>query len=219
MTQDFFYDESKLAGLKNIKIELPCAIQEDIYLPSGFEIGAYSYIGKDSIIYSNLKIGRYCSIAPRASLSAPAHPKTWLSTSPFQYGDFWCSKKNIISKPSLYIENTKKRGSRTEIGNDVLIYTNAIISCGVKIGDGAIIWPNSVVTENIPPYSIVSGTPAKVIGYRFEKELIEKLLDFKWWELDLEKIKSSINWENPEEAIDQIKSLKLSKFEPKIIQK
>lgn len=50
-----------------------------------------------------------------------------------------------------------------EIGNNVWIGQNACVMPGVKIGDGAIIAANSVVTHDVPAYSVAAGCPAKVI--------------------------------------------------------
>ena len=58
----------------------------------------------------------------------------------------------------------------------------------MKIGDGAIIGANSLVTKDVPPYSIVGGTPAKFIKYRFSDEIIEKMLNIKWWDFEEEEL-------------------------------
>ena len=62
------------------------------------------------------------------------------------------------------------------------------ILSGVNIGDGAIIGANSLVTKDVPPYAVVGGNPAKLIKYRFDEETIEKLLELKWWDWDINKI-------------------------------
>jgi len=54
------------------------------------------------------------------------------------------------------------------IGQSCWIASGAIISGGVTIGDGVIVASNSVVTKDIPPYSIVAGVPGKVIGSTIE---------------------------------------------------
>ena len=74
------------------------------------------------------------------------------------------------------------------IGNDVWIGRESIIMPGGKIGDGAIIAAYSVVTKDVEPYSVVGGNPARFIKKRFNDELIELLLEFKWWDLPPEKL-------------------------------
>lgn len=78
------------------------------------------------------------------------------------------------------------------IGNDVWIGYDAIIMPGVKIGDGAIIGTRAIVTNDVPPYTIVGGIPAKVIKKRFSDDIILKLLKIKWWDWPNEKIKANI---------------------------
>ena len=69
-------------------------------------------------------------------------------------------------------------------GNDVWIGRGAFIKNGLTLGDGCGIGARSVVTKDVPPYAIVAGNPAKLIRYRFSEDIIEKLLELKWWELD-----------------------------------
>ena len=76
----------------------------------------------------------------------------------------------------------------TVIGNDVWIGQNAVILPGVHIGDGAIIGANSVVGSDVAPYTKVVGNPARAIQKRFDDELIELLLRFKWWDRSIDKI-------------------------------
>ena len=72
----------------------------------------------------------------------------------------------------------------------LLIGINAVIMDGVTVGDGAIVASNSVVTKDVPPYAIVGGVPAKLIRYRFSPEIIEALLELRWWDLPVEKWKN-----------------------------
>lgn len=61
------------------------------------------------------------------------------------------------------------------IGNDVWIGYEAVVMAGVHIGDGAIIASRAVVTKDVPPYTIVGGTPAKKIRMRFDEDTIAQL--------------------------------------------
>lgn len=58
----------------------------------------------------------------------------------------------------------------TFIGRDAWIGADSIVMAGVKVGDGAIVAANSVVTKDVPAYTIVGGSPAKVIKQRFDSE-------------------------------------------------
>lgn len=80
-----------------------------------------------------------------------------------------------------------------KIGNDVWVGHNATIMSGVTIGDGAIIATNSTVVRDVAPYSIVGGNPAKLIKFRFPEATIEKLLELKWWDWDIEKITKNLS--------------------------
>ena len=64
---------------------------------------------------------------------------------------------------------------------------------GVKIGDGAVIAANSVVVKDVEPYTIVGGNPAKVIKKRFSDDIINNLLELKWWDWSNEKINENLN--------------------------
>ena len=80
----------------------------------------------------------------------------------------------------------------TIVGNDVWIGQNAVILPGVHIGDGAIIGANSVVGSDVAPYTIVVGNPAKFLRKRFDDELIDLLLAFRWWDKPINEINQLI---------------------------
>lgn len=107
-----------------------------------------------------------------------------LSTHPFtQLKSFGFIPKNIEE------ENCK----RIAIGNDVWIGANASVLPGIVIGDGAVIGAGSVVTKNIPPYAIVAGNPAKIIKYRFNEKVIEKMKEWEWWNWPVDVIKDNLD--------------------------
>ena len=105
--------------------------------------------------------------------------------------------KNIIVGDFTYFADTDFEkhvthhydfiGDKLIIGNDVWIGKNATILPGVHIGDGAIIGLSSVVASDVPPYTIVAGNPSKIIRKRFDNDLIDLLLKFKWWDKILNK--------------------------------
>ena len=79
-----------------------------------------------------------------------------------------------------------------EIGNDVWIGYEAIITQGVHIGDGAIIGTRAVVTKDVPPYTIVGGIPAKEIRKRFSEAVINDLLKLQWWNWNEEVVQKNL---------------------------
>ena len=149
-------------------------------------IGRHSYVGNNSsIMDANIK--NFCSVASYCAIGGGEHPKHWVSTSPFFYSE---NKED---------NNYFCTGEKVNIGHDVWIGEKVFIKSGVNIGNGAIVGAHSVVTKDVPSYSIVAGCPAKIISYRFDKEKIELLLDINWWDFDDEKLKEySYLFNNPE---------------------
>ena len=96
------------------------------------------------------------------------------------------------------------------VGNDVWIGDNVTIMPGVTIGDGAVIGCHTVVTKDVEPYSVVAGNPGRFIRYRFSEEVVEELLDIKWWDLPLEVIQKIVPFlmsVDIEENIPKIKDI------------
>lgn len=150
-------------------------------------IGEKTYGIPQVIWYDNtlrLSIGKYCSIADGVEIIMGGnHHHEWLTTYPF-YRD-----------NKIYLEATGKQDKacrNTTIGNDVWIGKNALILGGINIGDGAVIGAGSVVCKDIPPYAIAAGNPIKILKYRFSAEVINELIEIKWWDWDENKIKESI---------------------------
>ncbi|MNI40841.1 Chloramphenicol acetyltransferase [compost metagenome] len=123
------------------------------------------------------------------------HPLNLITTHPILYipeGEIlgYEGVPGILSKDEVIDLYSMPYNQKIVIGNDVWIGANAVILPGVTLGDGAVIGAGAVVTKDVPPYAIVGGVPAKVIRYRFTPEEIEVLLRIKWWEWEIEEIKS-----------------------------
>ena len=99
--------------------------------------------------------------------------------------------KVLVRKIDQSIKDLPIKGD-TIVGNDVWIGENVTIMPGVKIGDGVIIGKCSLVTKDIPPYCIVGGNPAKIIKKRFDDEMINLLLELKWWDKSIKEINELI---------------------------
>lgn len=128
------------------------------------------------------------------------HRMEGFTTYPFNiFGSGW-------EKVTPTIEQLPFKGD-TVIGNDVWIGQNVTIMPGVKIGDGAIIAANSIVTKNVEPYTIVGGNPCKLIKKRFSDEIIELLLELRWWDWDEQKIFDNLEKLVAANDIETVKSL------------
>jgi virginiamycin A acetyltransferase len=148
-----------------------------------------------------LIIGKFCMIASDVQfiMNGANHLTEAVSTYPFAiFGNGWQDAMKGKTYPT--------KGNIT-IGNDVWIGYRATIMAGVTIGDGAIIGSHSVVTKDVPPYTIVGGNPAKEIRARFKSEVINQLLEMQWWNWDIEKITRNVHLltGNDIEALQQCK--------------
>lgn len=78
------------------------------------------------------------------------------------------------------------------IGNDVWIGSDAIILRGVRIGDGAVVGANAVVTKDVKAFEVVAGVPARHLKFRFPEEQQAAILDSAWWNLELAEAREAI---------------------------
>jgi virginiamycin A acetyltransferase len=122
-------------------------------------------------------IGNFCSIAPNTIIQEVYHKKTNITTYHIWSNIFKTESVNDFeSKGDILIED------------DVWIGANSVVLSGVTIGRGSIIGAGSIVTKNIPPYSIAVGNPATVIAQRFNKETVKMLENSSWWKMSIEEL-------------------------------
>ncbi|WP_347840429.1 CatB-related O-acetyltransferase [uncultured Draconibacterium sp.] len=179
----------RLCFLKNI-IKNPNIIVGDYTYYDDFE-DVYNF--EKNVKYhfdfvgDKLIIGKFCMIASDVTfiMNGANHLSEAISSFPFAiFGGDWQEAMKNKSYPN--------KGD-TIIGNDVWLGHKATIMPGVKIGHGAIIASKAVVTKDVEPYSIVGGNPAKLIRKRFKPNEIEKLLELKWWDWDIQKITENLH--------------------------
>jgi phosphonate metabolism protein (transferase hexapeptide repeat family) len=139
----------------------------------------YSYIGEwGNMIYTT--VGKFCSIAAFVRLNPGNHPTQrptshHLTYRPVMYG--------FANEDEASFFQWRRSHSVT-VGHDVWIGHGAVVLPGVSVGNGA------VVTKDVAPYTIVVGTPAKVIRQRFDDAVIEKLEALQWWHWPREKLEA-----------------------------
>ncbi|WP_458700068.1 DapH/DapD/GlmU-related protein [Sulfurospirillum sp. 1307] len=146
----------------------------------------YSYTSMNcQIIYS--KIGKFVNIASYVRLNPGQHPKEWVC------------QHHMLYRKEMYgfgLDDEEffnhRREKQVLVGHDVWIGHNVTVMGGVTIGNGAVIGSGAIVTKDIPAYAIVVGNPAKIIKFRFNSEIIDKLQEIQWWNWDKDKIKNSL---------------------------
>lgn len=140
------------------------------------EIGNYTNLGFEGT-FRNCEIGSFCSIGPRVVVGLGIHPVDHVATYPAFY-----SIQNQAAVLKLVDRQKFVEHKPILIGHDVWIGARVTILDGVSVGNGAILAAGAVVTKDVPDYAIVGGVPAKLIRYRFETDICERLLASCWWE-------------------------------------
>lgn len=147
----------------------------------------YSYVCEYSQI-TNTKIGKFVNIASNVRINPGFHPYEMPCQHHFMYRremyGFGDDDKAFFNYRDI---------QKVEIGHDVWIGHGAVIMPGVKIRNGAIIGSNAVVTKDVPSYAIVAGVSAKVLKYRFSKEIINSLEAIAWWNWSHQEIKQRLD--------------------------
>jgi virginiamycin A acetyltransferase len=144
--------------------------------------GSYGAMFNPGSFKKGTVIGNYCSFASDIVHFNANHPYKRFTTHPILY-DPVCQyvKEETLIRTKLVV------GHGVWIGQGVIILPNVDY-----IGNGAIVWAGSVLTKSVAPYSIMAGNPAKVIGFRFNEEIINKLESSKWWDLDKDSLMKNI---------------------------
>lgn len=190
----FSYSQAKSLSLRAIKSNL-ITLWKNVYIWKNntfiwcIYIDDYSYLSNHwTMLHWSDKvkiiIWKYCSIAPWVSIiSHNNHNCNKLTTYPINNSLFSLSSKST----ELWWD--------INIWNDVWIWKNAIILPNIRIWNWVVIWAWSIVTKDVPHYAIVWWNPARIIKYRFNNDIIQALLDSKWWDWDIQKIQENYNLE------------------------
>lgn len=169
----------RLSSFKQCIIDNTAKVDAECVL-SYVRMGRYSYVGGETHITST-DIGNFVSIGGKCQIGGGEHQLEFVSTSPV-----FTEGRNILRKNFSQIHTNTN--SIVHIKNDVWIGDGCYIKAGVTIGDGAVIGAHAVVTHDVEPFSIVAGCPARLIRFRFSKEIIQLLEELAWWDWSDSKI-------------------------------
>lgn len=176
----------------------------------GCTVGAFTFFnasGMTSVYRSRL--GRYSQIGESSIIGPPEHPMDWFSNHPFAFTrphhipamyafDDFARLAPESTEEAAWAENAPV----TNIGNEVYIGAGSFVKRGVTIGDGAVIGARSVVTQDIPPYTIAVGSPARVLKDRFSSPIVERLQALQWWNYDLAPWKNQVDFSAVEATLE-----------------
>lgn len=192
-----YINHSKING--NITINNNCKLYY-CEIASNIIIGRYTSLWGPNLDISTdkweIEIGSFCSIARNVNIQTFNHNYKKITS--------YFIGKNLFKE---FWDNEKIGKGKTVVENDVWIGAQCVILGGVTIANGAVVAANSVVLNDVPPYAIVGGTPAKIIGYRFEQNIIDLLQEIKWWNWSDNEIKM-----NKDLFINEITIEKLNKI-------
>ncbi|MCM0583153.1 CatB-related O-acetyltransferase [Weissella diestrammenae] len=157
------------------------------------------------------KIGSYSSIGPNVQIMSSQHPSDRFTTSPITYyperiGLSFDRDVNDVFADTAW-DDKGYYSKNVIIGNDVWVGQDVLFKSGVTVGDGAIIASRSVVTKNVPPFSIVGGVPAKIIRYRYDEQTITALNNLKWWNYPVKNFEYVRGDEEIHSFIDKVQNL------------
>jgi aminocyclitol acetyltransferase len=182
-----FYEDKDFCSFHKV-----CETFTEDEIVNGVLIGKHSVLPLDALLPRLSSVGRFCSINTTAQINGD-HQMNMITTNGRIFRAFSDEHKQIFMKLRKKDRDPNNTSRKVKIGNDVWIGANTFINSSKcsEIGDGAIVAAGAVVTENVPPYAIVAGIPAKIKKFRFTDEQINILLNVKWWDWDNETIKNN----------------------------
>ncbi|MCE7030568.1 CatB-related O-acetyltransferase [Jiella avicenniae] len=152
----------------------------------GWSIGEFTYgrpVVRDWNSGTKLTIGKYGSISVGVEIFLSGNHRTdWVTTYPF----------SALRPAFRHIKGHPATKGEVIIGHDVWLGAGCRILSGVRIGHGACIGTNAVVTKDVPAYAIVGGNPATIIKKRFTDRQIEELLEIAWWNWPAEDVEANV---------------------------
>ncbi|MEM7522547.1 MAG: chloramphenicol acetyltransferase [Pseudomonadota bacterium] len=151
-------------------------------------LGDYSYCDRYADI-ANASIGKFCNIASFARIGPTDHPMERASLHHFMYrsADLWDDAEN----DTAFFDHRRSR--RIEIGHDTWIGHGAVIRPEITVGHGAVVGAMAVVTKDVAPYTVVVGSPAKVMRRRHSERTAERLIALAWWDWSHDRIRAALD--------------------------
>lgn len=182
------------------------------------EFGTYTYVGAGSVIadtvmgdygyamggnqIAHAEIGKFANIATGVRINPSNHP-WWRAT--LHHFTYRSRSYGFSAADDTEIFDWR-REDKVTIGPDVWFGHNAIVMPGVTIGAGVVVGSGTIVSKDVPAYAVVVGVPARVIRFRAEPPVIERMQRIAWWDWTHDQI---------DEALPDIRALDIGAFAAK----
>lgn len=158
MNKDYFVHKSSFID-EDVKIGKGTKIWHFSHIQSGAIIGKECTLGQNVNVSNNVIVGNYCKIQNNVSLYEGVELEDYVFCGPSMvFTNIRLPRSEYPQKGSLHYEKTLVKKSAS-------IGANSTIICGATIGEYSLIGSGSMVTKNVPAFSLVFGNPAKVIGW------------------------------------------------------
>ena len=168
------------------------------------DLGMFSYVSRGARV-CNCSVGRFCCIGPESLIGGlGVHPTRWISSHPVFYSSLR-QTGGVTFSPNSQIEELPG----VTLGHDVWIGARAIVLDGVKVGTGAIVAAGAVVTEDVPPYAMVGGVPARTVRKRFDDASIDRLLELQWWTWPIDRLRTAASEFSKDDVAEALRQLDL----------
>ncbi|MGQ9498635.1 MAG: acyltransferase [Desulfotomaculales bacterium] len=159
--KDYFVHQSAYVD-EGARIGRGTKIWHFSHVVAGAEIGENCTLGQNVFVARNVKIGNSVKIQNNVSIYEGVILEDYVFCGPS------CVFTNVKTPRSAYPRNTGKDYVKTLVKKGASIGANATIVCGVTIGEWAFVAAGAVVTRDVPPYALVAGVPARIIGWACE---------------------------------------------------
>ncbi|AUC54436.1 chloramphenicol acetyltransferase [Sagittula sp. P11] len=151
-------------------------------------LGDYSYCDRYADI-ANATVGKFANIAAFTRIGATDHPLDTAACHHFLYrsDDYW----DDAEPDAAFFDHRRSR--RAVIGHDTWIGHGAMIKPEVTLGHGAVVASGAVVTKDVAPYTIVAGTPARVLRLRQPEAIADRLIALAWWDWPHDRLRQTLD--------------------------
>lgn len=156
--REYFVHESAYVD-PGAKIGKGTKIWHFCHIMSGAEIGEKCTLGQNVFVAKNVKIGNNVKIQNNVSIYEGVVLEDYVFCGPS------CVFTNVKTPRSAFPRNRSEDYIPTRVKYGATIGANATIICGVTVGEWAFVAAGAVVTKDVPPYALVAGVPARIIGW------------------------------------------------------